>query len=323
MDLTKFIMSFFIIAIHVALFSDVNEWLYFTFVQIVCRLAVPFFAICTGYYTVGIIYSEKDEITGKKYKQVFRNWIKLIRLYTFWTIAYLLYSIPQWIKTGWFSFHAFLDYGVAAVRSGSYYHFWYLLGVIYAYPLLFLCVLVFPWKLSITLAVLLHFTNALLYGYNICLSSWGLLRYASFSPDSALYNAFFCILPYLLVGAYIKKGKVPERKQSVRFLIISLFCLCVEAFFLRKFGQVRYSFILCTLPVAFFLFSIVLSCNNIKENNVITKLGKISIIIYCIHPMFVELFRQRINSSILLFFVVSTLSTISGFLFEYSRSIIK
>ena len=40
---------------------------------------------------------------------------KMIKLYALWTLLYLLYSIPTWIKTGWMSFGAFKDYALATV----------------------------------------------------------------------------------------------------------------------------------------------------------------------------------------------------------------
>lgn len=35
---------------------------------------------------------------------------------------YLFISIPEWIETGWFSAWAFVDWGIALLIKGSYYH---------------------------------------------------------------------------------------------------------------------------------------------------------------------------------------------------------
>ena len=50
MDAAKFVAALLVIGIHTAVFSDLNSTIYFAFVQIICRTAVPFFAVCTGYY---------------------------------------------------------------------------------------------------------------------------------------------------------------------------------------------------------------------------------------------------------------------------------
>ena len=49
-DLFKFFASLLIIGIHTSPFSDVNENVYFFVVHVFCRLAVPFFAVCSGFF---------------------------------------------------------------------------------------------------------------------------------------------------------------------------------------------------------------------------------------------------------------------------------
>ena len=47
-DLFKFFAALLIIGIHTGPFSDISENVYFFVVNVFCRLAVPFFAICSG-----------------------------------------------------------------------------------------------------------------------------------------------------------------------------------------------------------------------------------------------------------------------------------
>ena len=49
-DLAKYIASIFIIGIHTGFFSDINQTLAFVFQNIIFRTAVPFFAVCTGFF---------------------------------------------------------------------------------------------------------------------------------------------------------------------------------------------------------------------------------------------------------------------------------
>ena len=60
-DVAKFVAALFVVGIHTSLFKDVDASLYFVLNQIVCRLAVPFFATCTGYF---LCY----KVTNKLYK---------------------------------------------------------------------------------------------------------------------------------------------------------------------------------------------------------------------------------------------------------------
>ena len=134
-DLFKFISSILIIGIHTNLLIDINDTMNFAFVDIICRLAVPFFAVCSGYFLSKSL--AKNEFRAKPIK---KQELKLIKLYALWTLLYLLYSIPTWIKTGWMSVGAFKDYALATVTQGCHYHLWYLISLIYALPLFYLCV---------------------------------------------------------------------------------------------------------------------------------------------------------------------------------------
>ena len=49
-DLFKFVAALLVVAIHTEPFRDINDTVNFVFSQILCRSAVPFFAICTGYF---------------------------------------------------------------------------------------------------------------------------------------------------------------------------------------------------------------------------------------------------------------------------------
>ena len=77
---------------------------------------------------------------SSKYKSVnnqfswLSHWKKMIIIYFIWTAVYLIRLIP-----GWFSMYAFIDYAIATLFSGSYYHLWYILSVIYAISLFIVC----------------------------------------------------------------------------------------------------------------------------------------------------------------------------------------
>lgn len=49
-DISKYLSSILIIGIHTELFSGIDSNLCFFVTQILCRVAVPFFAISTGYF---------------------------------------------------------------------------------------------------------------------------------------------------------------------------------------------------------------------------------------------------------------------------------
>ena len=76
-DLVKFIASLFIIGIHTNLFIEVSDFLNFAVVHVIFRLAVPFFAVCSGYY---LSKSEGDDL-GASMRKMKRQEVKLINVY--------------------------------------------------------------------------------------------------------------------------------------------------------------------------------------------------------------------------------------------------
>ena len=304
-DLFKFISSILIIGIHTNLFVDINDTLNFAFVDIVCRLAVPFFAVCSGYFLSKSL--SKNEYGAKPIKK--QEW-KMIKLYALWTLLYLLYSIPTWIKTGWMSFGAFKDYALATVTQGCHYHLWYLISLIYALPLFYLCVrFIKNRKLLFALMIVLYIIKAISYGYARWLPTFMQNAFQIGNKFSALFDAVFLLLPLLLLGFFISQKKISLKFSFIGF-IVSFSLLIVEAFTLKAFGQESVSFIFMTFPTSYFLFSLISQINWNLNGKVCTLLGSASLIIYCFHPMIVKLFIDIVPSSILLFIIVTMVSAL-------------
>ena len=313
-DLFKFISSILIIGIHTNLFVDINDTLNFAFVDIVCRLAVPFFAVCSGYFLSKSL--SKNEYGAKPIKK--QEW-KMIKLYALWTLLYLLYSIPTWIKTGWMSFGAFKDYALATVTQGCHYHLWYLISLIYALPLFYLCVrFIKNRKLLFALMIALYIIKAISYGYARWLPTFIQTIFGIGGKFSALFDAVFLLLPLMLLGFFISQKKISLKFSLVGF-IVSFSLLTVEAFTLKAFGQESVSFIFLTFPTAYFLFSLISQMNWNLNGKVCTLLGSASLMFYCFHPMIVELFIDIVPSSILLFVIAATVSVAVSFVFVFVK----
>ena len=317
-DLFKFISSILIIGIHTNLFVDINDTLNFAFVDIVCRLAVPFFAVCSGYFLSKSL--AKNEFRAKPIKK--QEW-KMIKLYALWTLLYLLYSIPTWIKTGWMSFGAFKDYAVATITQGSHYHLWYLISLIYALPLFYLCVrFIKNRKLLLVIMILLYIIKAFSYGYSQWLPVFMQSAFRMGNRFSALFDAVFLLLPLLLLGFFISQKKISLKFSLIGF-IVSFSLLTVGAFTLKAFGQESVSFIFMTFPTAYFLFSLISQINWNLNGKVCTLLGSASLIIYCFHPMIVELFIDIVPSSIILFLGTAIISVLLSLMLMLIKARIK
>lgn len=79
-DFAKYIASLSIIAIHTGLFADVHPELYFVVVQTISRMAVPFFAVCTGYFLASKLETDGVQTNSA---DVFVKYCKKTRLNVF------------------------------------------------------------------------------------------------------------------------------------------------------------------------------------------------------------------------------------------------
>ncbi len=302
-----------IIAIHVNLFWDSNDSLNVFIVDILCRFAVPFFAVCSGYFLKGV-YESSSKVDGseagllslRKYGK------KIIKLYLIWSVIYLLFSLPEWVETGWFSTRAFLDYGIASIRFGSYYHLWYLLSLIYAIFLLLVIIKYFSDKEKTWLIILLWTVKTISYGYQMVLPDGVRQQLSRLMFWRGMYDAVFCILPLLLLGAEIYKK---ERKKTLWIVIgfcVSFILLIIEVTTLKHLGQDEVSFIFTTLPTSYFLFQIVLSIKIKSLIKPIYIIVRQSTFIYCFHPIAIKLYSNWVTNSFSKWIVVAISSTIAG-----------
>lgn len=305
-DVAKFIASFFVVGIHTSIFYDNSNTVNFIIAEIFCRLAVPFFAVCSGYFL-----SHSLEKSYFSFSPIKRQGIKLLRLYLLWTFLYFLFTIPYAISGGYFTIANYKGFLVESIFSGSYYHLWYLLSVIYALPVFWLIIKIIKNKVAIfVLSTALYSIKVLTYSYSFILPS-ELTPFLDFMEQiRAIRNAIFLILPLMLIGYLIHSKKSSNKINNTIGLVISTAFLFLEAFSLHAMNYDRVSFIIFTYPTAYFLFSVLLSIELPLNKQVCSLLGATSLIIYCFHPMVIELFNDIVSNSILMFIIVATVSVL-------------
>ena len=301
-DIAKFIAALLVVAIHTALFRDVDDKLYFIFNKLICRLGVPFFAICTGYY----IYKQ---IADNGWNGIVKQEKKLLKIYGLWTVLYFLFLLPNWIQIDYLSWENVVGFCKSTVLTGSYYHLWYVLYVIYALPVLYIVLKYAPPSLWVWIAGILYFVDALNYGYSELLPK-PIANCISFVDSGyAIVGSQFVILPMMLCGAFLAcQNPKQGLKQNILCLGLSFVLLVTEACFLKYYigNDKALSYIFMILPTAYFLFATLL---DIKVNvSFANMLGKMSLIIYCVHPMFCRYIGEVISSSVLGFVIVCIMS---------------
>lgn len=137
-DLSKFIGSFLVVAIHTNIFISFSEVFNWYFVNLFCRIAVYFFFIMSAYF-----FFETLDYDNGKIKLSKENWLKLKKyilrmtvLYLVWTAIYFIYDLFYWYQIDCLSFGNLLGYFIMIVRDSSHYHLWFLISLIYAIPIM-------------------------------------------------------------------------------------------------------------------------------------------------------------------------------------------
>lgn len=138
-DIAKLFCALLVIVIHTSPLAGCSAIADFYLTKVLAGIAVPLFFAMSGYLFFGKLILEDGKIKRcVENRSRLRNYLKRIGiLYLTWSAVYLLYQLPQWHASGWWGLYVIKDYLVSFLLSGSYYHLWYLLALIYAVPLLY------------------------------------------------------------------------------------------------------------------------------------------------------------------------------------------
>lgn len=249
-DIAKMVAAIFVIGVHTRVFSDISQLASFIFCDIICRIAVPFFAVCTGFFLTKKLL--KDHITS--WIPVKSAAIKTLLLYINWSVFYLLLLVFIWYKARILTTSSFINWFKSFLIGESYFHLWYLSQTFWALLLFSPIIKLLNIKMQIVLALFL----------------WAFVVYADIyydllGPGSniiSLYNRFGAVtcsigrlLPLLLAGSILARVPTIPLRNSWLMTALSLAILIMEVFIIRSVGGIHFKYELFSLPLAFFLFN--------------------------------------------------------------------
>ncbi len=286
LDVFKFVLAFFVVAIHTAPFSSVDPTLSYFVNGCLTRLAVPFYFIVSGF-----LCFRKTDPERFDPRRPLRTAYKCFRLYCLWTLIYL----PLILETVWKQEHS-LAYKAAQlasrfVFSGSYLHLWYLNATVFSLLLVSFLLSRKRRASQIVAAGFFFYLIGLLgQGYSALLQPlrnvprvWDLLmltRRLIIGTRSGLFMGF------LFVGLGLYQAWRPARlgrKRTGALFLAFLLLLIGEAFALRALGwtysQDMYLFL---APAAFLLFLLALGI-PVPESWDTGRLRSCSTLIYLDH----------------------------------------
>lgn len=319
-DLIKFICALFVVMIHINPFVCIGFFINDFFVNFLARFAVPFFLVTTGYFFFKKLEFENGKLLNIKENRsiVFKTVKRLLILYVLWSLIYLLlWQIRYWISIDWTGVKAIKDYLHAFFYSGSVYHFWYFVNVIYG--IIFLVLL---------LKILgIRKTMYISFGYYIFSKVLDITCFLSvFELPSTInlildiLSKFLSISPFLMIGLLYSKYQDKLIQKINHKQLIGMFILyLIEFSILRliKYDELSGSYII-TMPflmICIFCYILKIKINESKINYKFFR--ETSTIIYCVHPLYIYLLNEHLwflnLNSILQYILVVSFSIITSF----------
>lgn len=294
LDIAKFISAFLVVCIHTGPLLDVNREANFVLVQILARLAVPFFFVASGFLFFQKI-DFKRESNDYENLHALRHYVgRLLKIYVLWSLLYLPFTYLLWHGAGGISVHNFLLYIRDFFFTGSYYHLWFLPALMLAVPIVY--GLIFRWGIwkSLGIGMLLYLLGMAGNVYGDVLSQVPFLK-QGFAMYQSIFvttrNGLFFGPVFIVLGAiFAKRNFYLKNYQAMTGLLVSLVALFGECFALRKAGFMHdvTSMYLLLVPCMYFFFLLLLRV-HLKPRKVYKTLRILSLLIYVSHLMPVTL----------------------------------
>lgn len=316
-DVFKFICAFLVVIIHVNPCQEMPFGIRYFIVNVMTRVAVPFFFMCTGYFTFRKI--DKNNID---YSVLKKSAVKMLKLYILWTVVYLPLKIYDVVN---------LSEGTPKERIlnwlkeffvySSTTHLWYLRGLFVSIVLIAVLL-----KLKLSLSKILG-CSVFFFVLGMFEDSYvklfelfgnkpqGLLNFVNGIDEFFVTtrNGFCFAFLFVVLGVVFAwyPVKINMKKSWILFALFYL-AMVAEAFFENHFELIEHNDKFLLLPVVmFFLFNIVLN-TEIRKFSFNKFLRTLASLIYFIHygvnrwlkVIFQDVFKIEIKSYVLFLLVL-------------------
>lgn len=317
LDVFRMIAAILVIANHTSPLLSLDAFADFTLTRIVSRVTVPFFFMCTGYFFLQKIGTDKN----KNFDRLMKFLYKLGKLYVLSIILYIPINVYAGYFTNQFSALTMVK---DILFNGTLYHLWYFPGV-----MLGVCICYFLYtRLSVKIAFLI---TLLLYGIGLFGNSYYAfaqmnaytesIYQAIFSLFDSTRNGLFFAPVFVMLGGMIATyGKHDRGKITYTVGFVFFFCIMVtEGLLVHACNLSRHdSMYLLSIPCMYFLFHLLLSF-RIRSKRYLRNLG---MYVYVIHPMCIVIIRAVgkitgltpliVGNSLIQFLLVTVLSFVTS-----------
>ena len=280
-DRFRMIAALLVVAIHTSPLWSYSHTADFILTRIVARVAVPFFLMTTGYFILGTYCCNWHKI---------RNSIK--KVIGIYGIAILIYLPINFYQGKWKEGNLIRNILCDIFLDGTIYHLWYLPATITGIVILWLLVSKLGKKITFAIVSGLYCFGLLGDSY------YGLAQ--KIPPLNGIFRQWFEISPYtrngiffaplfILLGSMISSEKnieANEGNQNIRkYMWLSILCFCgmlAEGLTLHGMHLQKHDSMYVFLPgLMYGLFGLLIQ----KRGSHQKSLGRLSLVVYLIHPM--------------------------------------
>lgn len=307
-DIARYISALLVVCIHVYPFADISETFNLFFIQTICRLAVPFFFVVSGYF----FFRKWQEDEEANYLHFRRYEWRILKIYLIWTIIYLPYTIWDYVDAG-FSPLSILSYIRDFFLNGSYYHLWFLPALIIGMAIVYWLYTHKGLKFTLLTSLVLYLIG---YAINVYASVWESLPYVSIlygfftKTIVTARDGFFFAPIFLCLGLLSARTKRLKPRVSLIGFVLSFLLLIGEVTIYYVCGIMRdlSCMFLMLIPSVYFLVNYLLAL-TIPYRRQYTILRYDSLLIYTSHILFVRiLFILLPNANLVVYFLTIALS---------------
>lgn len=303
LDYFKLAAAFLVVAIHTSPLSSFSDAADFVLTRILARLAVPFFFMVTGYFTLGDRRPLRPALK------------KTLLLY----LGAMLLYFPVNLYAGHFAGAGIGDVLRLLVFDGTYFHLWYLPALIMGLGLIWLLRRKLPDQYILALTLLLYSAGLMgdsYYGFIEAVPGISAVYGFGFSIFTYTRNGIFFAPVFLIMGALLREGKTSlSTGACAAGFVLSLLAMTGEGLLLHRLGVQRHDSMYVLLPLCmFFLYRLLLSV----EVKPVKAFRPFSMWIYLIHPLMLLVVRGAarilhltgllVDNSLLHYTAVCTLS---------------
>lgn len=289
LDIAKYIGAMLVVAIHTFPFVDLSPSFNLFFISTVCRLAVPFFFVCSCFFLFGKISRSQPEASRQA---LIRYEKRLGILYLIWTVIYIPYTLWNYSEAG-FTLSGLLGWIRDFFLNGSYYHLWFLPALMLGVWIIYTLYMNKGLKSAIQWSLILYLTGWLI---NIFGPFW-----ETVPGISMLYGFFVKLLGtardgiffapvFVVLGLLVAKRRPLAKRASALCFAFFFVCLILEVTLYAAIGVLndKSCMFLCLIPCLFFLMHLLVRL-NIPDYPVCRTMRKDSTLIYVSHILFARL----------------------------------